>query len=341
SCLASTNALGAQTATILTDGSGHSQQTPGMSGRLNFEVSPYSSGFPSVPGSINYGHIITLVDSNPALTQATGSYRRPASASDTWIGLDAQSALNAAQLAFGSPVAISNYINNTGSTGSGWLERLSASLKEFNVAAKFDQSVTLAGLSNGCLNVASGVISSTGSPCGSDGGAVSSVFGRSGVVVAASGDYTVSQVTGAAVDASVVHLANTETITGAKTFTSNVTVSGNLLLPQGNGYVPAVGGIGLDTAAGLPVVNIGGTTQQVALTSSNISGQAGTALALAVAPTQCSGSFATGIAANGNANCAIADVIQLHETAAPTGIPNWGEFWFDSTYHAPFFIDNN
>src|SRR5208282_4503731 len=142
-------------------------------------------------------------------------------------------------------------------------------------------------------------------------------------------------------DSTVVHLANTETITGAKTFTSNLTLSGNLLLPQGNGYVPAVGGIGLDTAAGLPVVNIGGTTQQVALTSSNISGQAGTALALAVAPTQCSGSFATGIAANGNANCAIADVIQLHETAAPTGIPNWGEFWFDSTYHAPFFIDNN
>ena len=146
SCLASTNALGAQTATILTDGSGHSQQPPGMSGRLNFEVSPYSSGFPSVPGSINYGHIITLVDSNPALTQATGTYRRPASASDTWIGLDAQTALNAAQLAFGSPVSISNYIANTGSTGSGWLERLTTSLKEFNVPAKFDQSISISHL---------------------------------------------------------------------------------------------------------------------------------------------------------------------------------------------------
>src|SRR5208337_2588798 len=200
-----------------------------------------------------------------------------------------------------------------------------------------------AGLSNGCLNVVSGVIASTGSPCGSGGGGgnVSSVFGRSGAVVAASGDYTVSQVTGAAVDASVVHLANTETVTGAKTFTSNVTMSGNLLLPQGSGYVPAVGGIGLDTAAGLPVVNVGGTTNRVAFTSSNISGQAGTALALAATPTQCSGSFATGIAANGNANCTTPDVIQLPETAQPAGIPNWGIFWFDAATHTPRVIENN
>ena len=166
------------------------------------------------------------------------------------------------------------------------------------------------------------------------------MFGRSGAVLASSGDYSVGQVTGAAADSAVVHLANPETITGAKTFTSNVTVSGNLLLPQGSGYVPTVGGIGLDTAAGLPVVNIGGTTQQVALTSSNISGQAGTAVALAAVPTQCSGSFATGIAANGNANCATPDIVQLHETTPPAGIPNWGVFWFDSTQHAPFFIDN-
>src|SRR5208282_2930396 len=148
-------------------------------------------------------------------------------------------------------------------------------------------------------------------------------------------------VTGAAVDATVVHLANTETITGAKTFTTNVTMSGNLLLPQANGYVPPVGGIGLDTAAGLPVVNISGTTQQVALTSSNISGQAGTALALAAVPTQCSGSFATGIGANGNANCTTPNVIQLSETTQPAGIPNWGIFWFDSATHTPRVLVNN
>jgi len=150
------------------------------------------------------------------------------------------------------------------------------------------------------------------------------VFGRTGAVAAVSGDYSVGQVTGAAVDAEVVHLAGAETVSGAKTFSSNtsmssVSVSGNLVLPQGSGFVPAVGGIGLDTAAGLPVVNMGGTVEQVALTSSNISGQAGTAVALAGTPTQCSGSFATGIAANGNANCSVPDVIQLAETTAPAG----------------------
>ncbi len=331
----SNNSVPYQTATLLTDGS----FMPGVTkGRLNVVTSPFATLVPH--------HIVTLIDSQPALTQATWGYRPLASANDTWIGTDVPSGgvgLSSGQLAFGAPVSITNYIAQTGDgIHANWLERLNASLKEFNVPVKFDQSVTLAGLSNGCLNIASGVITSTGSACGTGGGGnVSSVFGRSGTVVAASGDYTVSQVTGAAVDASVVHLANTETVTGAKTFTGNVTVSGNLLLPQGSGYVPAVGGIGLDTAAGLPVVNIGGTTEQVALTSSNISGQAGTALALAAVPTQCSGSFATGIAANGNANCATADVIQLTETTQPGGIPNWGVFWFDSTKHAPFFIDNN
>jgi hypothetical protein len=252
--------------------------------------------------------------------------------------------MNQGQLAFGSPISITNYIGQTGDGAhANWLERLTGSLKEFNVATKFDQNVTLAGLTNGCLNVASGVVASTGSPCGSGGGggSVSSVFGRTGAVVAGPGDYSVGQVTGAAADSAVVHLANTETVTGAKTFSSGVTISGNLLLPKANGYIPAVGGIGFDTTAGLPVVNIAGTTQQVALTSSNISGQAGTALALASVPTQCSGSFATGIGANGNANCSTANVIQLSETTQPQGIPNWGVLWFDSATHTPRVIENN
>ena len=343
-CLASAtsfnNSVPNQTATIVTDGDANTGGTQLLTkGRLNFNTTPFTT--------IQPHHIITLIDSQPALTQATAGYRPPASANDTWIGTDVASGgavLTSGQLAFGAPISITNYIAQTGDgIHANWLERLSALLKEFNVPVKFDQGVTVAGLSNGCLNVASGVIASTGSPCGSggSGGSVSSVFGRSGVIVAASGDYTVSQVTGAAADAAVVHNTGAETIAGAKTFTSTVTMSGNLLLPQGSGYVPAPGGIGLDIAAGLPVVNVGGTTEQVALTSSNISGQAGTALALAAVPTQCSGSFATGIAANGNANCTTPDVIQLPETAAPAGIPNWGVFWFDAQTHAPHFIENN
>ena len=326
-----------QTAMLVPDGAvGQSYSL--SKGRLNFTPAPASTLQPH--------HIITLIDSNPGLTQATAGYRPAASGNDTWIGTDAtaNAPLTAGQLAFGSPVSITNYIAQTGDgVHANWLERLSASLKEFNVPVKFDQSVTLAGLSNGCLNVVSGVIASTGTACGSGGGGgnVSSVFGRTGVIVAASGDYAVSQVTGAAADAAVVHNIGTETIAGAKTFTSNVTMSGNLLLPQGNSYVPAAGGIGVDTTAGLPVVNIGGTTHQVAFTSSNISGQAGTALALAAVPTQCSGSFATGIAANGNANCTTPNVIQLSETTQPAGIPNWGVFWFDAATHSPRVIENS
>ena len=332
------NSITNQAGTLVNDGGNNAFAYALSKGRLNFSQSPiYPFTGPH--------HIITLIDSQPALTRGTSGYRPPASASDTWIGTDAPTStpLASGQLAFGAPVSISNYIAQTGGVSNTWLERLSASLKEFNVPAKFDQSVTLAGLSNGCLNVVSGVIASTGSACGSGGGggSVTTVFGRSGAVTASTGDYTVSQVTGAAADAAVVHNSGNETVAGAKTFAGNVTVSGNLLLPQGSGYVPATGGIGLDTAAGLPVVNLGGTTHQVAFTSSNISGQAGSALALAAAPTQCSGSFATGIAANGNANCTTPNVIQLSETTPPAGIPNWGVFWFDSATHTPRVIDNN
>ena len=115
-----------------------------------------------------------------------------------------------------------------------------------------------------------------------------------------------------------------------------------LKLPSGAGFIPASNGeVGFDTTANLPVIGINGVTQQIALTTSNISGQASTALALAGSPSQCNGSFATGIQPNGNANCSTADVIELAETAPPAGIPNYGIFWFDSATHTPRVIDNN
>ena len=116
----------------------------------------------------------------------------------------------------------------------------------------------------------------------------------------------------------------------------------SLKLPSGAGYMPAASGdIGYDTTASMPVINVNGITQQMALTTSNISGQASTALALATTPSQCNGSFATGIQADGNANCSVADILELAETSQPAGIPNYGIFWFDSTTHTPRIIDNN
>ena len=116
----------------------------------------------------------------------------------------------------------------------------------------------------------------------------------------------------------------------------------SLKLPSGPGYAPATGGaVGFDTTANMPVINVNGLPQQLALTTSNISGQASTALALAATPAQCNGAFATGIQANGNANCSTADIIQLAETTPPSGVANYGIFWFDSVTHTPRVIDNN
>jgi hypothetical protein len=97
--------------------------------------------------------------------------------------------------------------------------------------------------------------------------------------------------------------------------------------------------IGFGANGKLQVSENGGTVLEVA--KLDTSGNVATAVALAQTPAQCSGSFATGIQANGNANCSTADQVQLAETTAPTGIPNYGIFWFDSTCHCPKVIANN
>jgi hypothetical protein len=97
--------------------------------------------------------------------------------------------------------------------------------------------------------------------------------------------------------------------------------------------------IGFGPNGKLEVSENGGALLEVA--KLDTSGNVATAVALSQTPAQCSGSFATGIQANGNANCSTADQIQLAETTAPTGIPNYGIFWFDSTCHCPKVIANN
>jgi hypothetical protein len=97
--------------------------------------------------------------------------------------------------------------------------------------------------------------------------------------------------------------------------------------------------VGFGAGGKLQVSENGGALLEIAKLDTN--GNVATATALAQTPAQCSGSFATGIQPNGNANCSTADQIQLAETTPPTGIPNFGIFWFDSTCHCPKIIDNN
>jgi hypothetical protein len=138
-CLASVtssnNSVPNQTATILTDGSAGGGGMSLSKGRLNFSTAPGAS--------LNAHHIITLIDSQPALTQSMWGYRPPASANDTWIGTDLPSSgagLSSGQLAFGAPVSITNYIAQTGDgIHANWLERLTSKQKTFAVPVRIDE----------------------------------------------------------------------------------------------------------------------------------------------------------------------------------------------------------
>jgi hypothetical protein len=170
-----------QTATILTDGGAIGGGGTDVKGRLNFSSTPL--------GALAAHEIITLVDSQPTLTQATWMYRSPASAHDTWIGIDGGTTLSTAQLAFGSPVSITNYIANV--PGGSWLEKLSASLKEFNVPAKFDQSISVSHL----------IISATAPTISSGFGTSPSVVHYNGTAV-----FTVNVGTGGTASSGVIGL---------------------------------------------------------------------------------------------------------------------------------------
>jgi hypothetical protein len=147
-CLASVtypnNSVPNQTATIVTDGVEAGGGTSLSKGRLNFSSTSTNALQPH--------HIITLIDSQPALTQATTGYRPPANANDTWIGTDVPSAgvgLTAGQLAFGAPQSITNYIHATGDgVHANWLERLTAAQKTFAVPVKVSEGSTFT-LGNG------------------------------------------------------------------------------------------------------------------------------------------------------------------------------------------------
>ncbi|HEV2397774.1 MAG TPA: hypothetical protein VGS27_12585 [Candidatus Sulfotelmatobacter sp.] len=102
-------------------------------------------------GALGQTDMVTLAYNNPFLTLATPGYRPTASASDTAIGFDNASAVNAnqAQLGFRAPVAISEYIGSIFDNGS-YKERLTASAKTFNVPVTINGNLTVTGTCTGC-----------------------------------------------------------------------------------------------------------------------------------------------------------------------------------------------
>ncbi|MGD0512763.1 MAG: hypothetical protein ABSA29_05635, partial [Terriglobales bacterium] len=145
-----------------------------------------------------------------------------------------------------------------------------------------------------------------------------------------------------------VQLDNALTVAGSAQASSFLATGAGSWAVQGSygGLTPPVVGqsaIGFGTGGQLEVSENGSAVVGVAVLDSNgmVSENANTATQLAETPAQCNGSFATGVQANGNANCSIADVLELAETSPPNGIPNYGIFWFDSTCHCPKVISND
>jgi hypothetical protein len=131
------------------------------------------------------------------------------------------------------------------------------------------------------------------------------------------------------------------------TLAGSVQTTGAWTLEGAFGTMSAAGAskskLGFGASGKLQVSENGGSVVEIAKLDSNgnVSENANTATQLAATPSQCNGSFATGVQANGNANCSTPDIVQLAETAQPTGISSFGIFWFDSTCHCPKVISNN
>jgi hypothetical protein len=204
-CLEDTQGSQAGT-TLLVAGAYNGPDVSGAKGRLNFEEGLY--------GVIAGGHKITLVDSNPAKTLSTAGMRPTYDANDTYVGLDNTSGASAsnAQLAFGAPVAISNYIGNVGDNVS-FLERLTASLKTFNVPVKVNGNLTVTGTCTGC---GSGVVNS---------GTATQLALYSANGAAVSGDSELTD-TGSTLN----YTGSNGIMAAGGTFSGNVTVNGQLLV---------------------------------------------------------------------------------------------------------------
>jgi hypothetical protein len=194
--------------TLLDDGSSGTGTPNGIKGRLNFE---------SIASAAH--HIVTLVDSNLAKTTATINFRPPNDANDTYIGLDnaVSGAASSAQLAFGAPVSISNYIGNKGDNTS-YLERLTAAAKTFNVPVTVNGNLTVTGTCTGCGGGGSGS------------GTVNSGTATQVALYAANGA-AVSGDSGLTDNGSTLTYAGSNGIAAAAgAFSGNVTVNGQLLV---------------------------------------------------------------------------------------------------------------
>lgn len=202
-CLSSvtnpTNAVTNQTGTILSDGAETSSPMTFSKGRLNFITTPTAF--------ISPHHIITLIDSNPALTKATNGYRPLASDSDTYIGTDmpTSNTFSNGQLSLGAGLYIDQYINNKGDNVN-FLTRLSSTQFRVTAPTMLVDNVLL--VPSGCIGCAPFLLGGTqvsdtfnrsNGPLGANWTTTSGTFAISSntaVVTAITGSYALAAYTG-------------------------------------------------------------------------------------------------------------------------------------------------
>jgi len=100
---------------------------------------------PSLVSTITPREIITLMDGAAALTLATPSHVRAASANDNFIGTDFTGSVGSQDQVYGSPAGHYFYVNDASFSGTTWLEGLTSSAKTFKLPVVFDSDVSLLG----------------------------------------------------------------------------------------------------------------------------------------------------------------------------------------------------
>jgi len=252
----------------------------GISGALNFSPGPNANAAPR--------QIITTFDGSPQQTFATPGYVRTGSAKDSFIGTSTAGAAGTQDQSYGAPGGHNFFVNDPGTSASNAKFSILASGASFNTPVSFANGVTLAGITGAvqCLHVsATGVVTGTGSDCGSGGGGGSGTVnsgGASQVAMYSASGAAVSGDSALTDSGTVLNYAGSGGITAASgTFSGNLTVNGQLQVAgpwvvnspiPGTGMVTAGTGasaLGISNDGNFYISTNGGSPQRVATTATS------------------------------------------------------------------------
>jgi len=257
--------------------------------------------------------IITTFDGNPAATLATPGYRRTGTGADSFIGTSSTGNAGTQDQSYGAPGGHNFFVNDAGTNSTHAKFNIGASSATFNVPLTVNGSLAVTSGSvtlpitgsTQCLHAsATGVVTGTGSDCGSGGGGGSGTVNSGGASQVAMYSGSGAAVSGDSVltdSGTVLNYAGSGGIAAtAGTFSGNLTVGGQLILTgpwvvdtpipvsamgaaatgtssvgissDGNFYISANGGVPQEiTTGGSAVASVFGRTGTVAAQSGDYS----------------------------------------------------------------------